>query len=330
MTQISLKMQKVIVTCPPMIGLFDEFVDYGNYLNLDLYSAEVNQTLSEEELINIIPEFDGWIVRDDPASKTVLRAGKDGNLKSIVKWGIGIDNIDQEACSNFDLDFANTPGMFGSEVADIALSYLISLARCTYFIDREVREGKWPKPIGISLRDKNVALVGYGDIGRQTAKRLIACEMNVIVYDPFAKVTPQKNLEFSKWPKRLNECDFIIINCSLNESTFNLIKEEIFKHLKFGVKIINVARGSIINENDLIKALDTGLVESVALDVFETEPLPSYSKLRSFKKCIFGSHNSSNTREAVLKTSFKSLDIISNFLMKRNKQKANISGNKIS
>ena len=308
-------MQKVLVTCPPMLGLIDEFHEYANSLNLSLESVKVTQTLSKDKLIEIVPSYDGWIIGDDPACREVLIAGKKGKLKGAVKWGIGIDNVDLETCEKINLKITNTPNMFGSEVADISMGYVIGLARQTFFIDREVRSFKWPKPVGMSLKGKTAGVIGYGDIGRKTSARLLASEMNVIAYDPFInKKLLLEGVSHQKWPIRLNECDFLIINCSLTKSSFHLLNKESFKLVKTGVNIVNVGRGAIIEQKSLISAIKNKIVNSVALDVFEEEPLENLSPLRKFDNCIFGSHNASNTKEAVIKTSIQSIKILKSFL----------------
>ena len=175
------------------------------------------QTLSVEELKEIVPQHDGWIIGDDPATREVFEAGKAGNLKAAVKWGIGVDNVDFDACKDLDIPIINTPDMFGREVADIAMGYVIALARETFEIDRAVRKGEWIKPRGISLSGKTVAIVGFGDIGQSTAKRLLAADMNVIAYDPFAD-TILISLEVEKgWPTRIEEADFIVSNLLSNK-----------------------------------------------------------------------------------------------------------------
>ena len=298
-----------------MLGLIDEFYSYANSLNLSLETVKVTQTLSKERLIDLVPLYDGWIIGDDPASREVLKAGKKGNLKAAVKWGIGIDNVDFKACKEIGLKITNTPNMFGSEVADISIGYVIGLARQIFYIDREVRSFKWPKPIGMSLSGKTVGVIGFGDIGRKTSARLLALEMKVIAYDPFIdKELLFEGVIHEDWPNRLGECDFLIINCSLTKSSFHLLNNESFKLVKPGVNIINVGRGAIIDQKSLIKAIEKKLVNSVALDVFEEEPLEDSSLLRKYDNCIFGSHNASNTKEAVIKTSIKSIDILKSFL----------------
>ncbi len=299
-----------------MLGIIDEFYDYADELGLKIKAAKVSQSLTVKELVEIVPKYDGWIIGDDPACREVLEAGKEGKLAAAVKWGIGVDNVDFNAFNDLEIPIKNTPGMFGNEVADIALGYLIALSRHIVEIDQSVRKGKWIKPIGISLKDKVVGLVGFGDIGQSTAKRLISCEMKVIVYDPYfsGKVDYGEQLEFEKWPDSLDKCDFLILNCALTESSYHLVNSESIKLMKKGISIINVARGQIIEENSIIKSLENGHIKSLALDVFENEPLALTSPLIKNKNTILGSHNASNTCEAVTRTSKKALEIIHKLL----------------
>ena len=116
------------------------------------------------------------------------------------------------------------------------------------------------------------------------------------------------------WPNEIGSADFIVIACSLTKESARLINEEIFKSLKTGVRLINVSRGQIVDEKALVNALESGVVDSAALDVFEVEPLPSTSPLRIFDNCIFGSHNSSNTQEAVLRASQRAIESMAFFL----------------
>ena len=198
----------------------------------------------------------------------------------------------------------NTPGVFGNEVADVALTYTLGLARETYWIDRQVRDNHtWPKPAGISMTGRTVALVGFGDIGQQIATRILACGSHVIAYDPFFENPSNMQVDVAEWPNRLEEADFLIFACPLTEKTQAMFNAGIVSRLKPGVRVVNVARGPVIVETALVEALKSGIVESAALDVFEIEPLPSESTLRAFDKCIFGTHNSSNSQDAVRRVS---------------------------
>lgn len=307
---------KVLVTCPPMLGMIQAFEPIFKNAKIEVTAPKVVQTLSVEELIKIVPEHDGWIIGDDPATKAVFEAGKKGKLKAAVKWGIGVDNVDFEACKKLHIPICNTPNMFGNEVADIALGYIIALARETFPIHIGVTTGKWPKFQGISLSQKNVALVGLGDIGSQIARRLKVLGMNITAYDPYA-TTPddlKKCLIRNNWPENIEQADFIVLSCSLNSSNKYMLNEKIFNKLKTGVRIVNVGRGPLINQYDLENALKQDIVHSVALDVFEVEPLPKDSYLRLHPKCIFGSHNASNTKDAVIKTSELAIKKIQGYL----------------
>jgi len=306
---------KILVTCPPMLGMIDSFRHIFEEKGIELSAPNVVQTLSVEELKEIVPQHDGWIIGDDPATREVFEAGKAGNLKAAVKWGIGVDNVDFDACKDLNIPIINTPDMFGREVADIAMGYVIALARETFEIDRAVRDGKWIKPRGISLSGKKVALIGFGDIGQSTAKRLLALDMDVIAYDPFADNNPNMpEVEREIWPTRVEEADFIVVTCSLTKSSYHMVNADVFKQAKDGVRVVNVGRGPIIDETSLEDALKSGKVYSAALDVFEVEPLPMDSYLRTHPHCIFGSHNASNTADAVERTSHIAIDKLFNFL----------------
>lgn len=306
---------RVLLTCPPMIGMKESFLPLFEAKGIELYCPNVVQTLSEDELIALLPGFDGWIIGDDPATRRVFEAGKKGCLKAAVKWGVGVDNVDFGAARDFGIPITNTPLMFGPEVADVAMSYIVALARQTFLIDRAIRGGGWPKPRGISLAGKTMALVGFGDIGRNVAKRAIAADMKVIAYDPaFKPDVALAAVENAVWPKRIEEADFIVLTCSLNPANHHMLSAHELARAKTGVRIVNVARGPLIDENALIAALQSEKVHSAALDVFEEEPLPATSSLRSMERCIFGSHNGSNTEDAVVRASEKATQLLFGFL----------------
>lgn len=306
---------RVLITCPPMLGKIDDLRHLFDQKQVDMFCPAVVQTLSEDELVRLVPQFDGWIIGDDPATRRVFEAGKKGLLKAAVKWGVGVDNVDFVAANDLAIPVTNTPNMFGGEVGDVAMSYVTALARETFLIDREVRLGKWPKPNGISLAGKTLALVGLGNIGEATARRALAADMRVIAYDPRARPSAKTDgVELASWPERLDECDFIVLTCSLNKANRHMLNAGVFARAKKGVRIVNVARGALISECDLIDALEDGTVHSAALDVFEAEPLPMHSFLRKFERCIFGSHNGSNTADAVMRTSERAVGLLFKFL----------------
>ena len=306
---------RVLVTCPPMLGIIDEFAEAFSKQGLDFVAADVVQVMSEDELMEILPAYEGWIIGDDPASGRVIEVASKGRLRACVKWGVGTDNVDFPAFAELGIPVENTPGVFGNEVADVALTYTLGLARETYFINHEIRtKNAWPKPSGVSVLGRTVAIVGFGDIGRQTARRLAACGANIMIYDP--AYVPMEGVEAShaNWPERLDEVDFLIFTCPLNDATHHMFNHKILPRLKLGVRIVNVGRGPLIEEDALVKGLTDGVVHSAALDVFEVEPLEATSALRRFDRCIFGSHNGSNSIDAVRRVSYVAIEKIARLL----------------
>ncbi|NSY35201.1 phosphoglycerate dehydrogenase [Pseudoalteromonas sp. JC28] len=308
---------KVLVTCPPMIGLFEEFIEPAKELGLEIVAAKTTQVLTEDELIELLPEYQGWIIGDDPATRKVFEAAVKGKLKAAVKWGIGIDNVDFEACKDLGIPITNTPNMFGGEVADVAISMLLALTRQTHFIDREIRNNfSWPKPAGLSISNKRIGIVGFGDIGQSVAKRLTGFDVEVIAYDP--GVTGTKGFPFverAEFPELLGTLDVLIFTCSLNRYNYHMLNHSTINLLKDSSIVINVARGALIDEASLISSLQSGKIRAAGLDVFEVEPLPKSSPLRDMPQCIFGSHNGSNAVEGVQRATYKALSSISEFLL---------------
>ena len=306
---------RVLLTCPPMIGLVDEFRPEFEARGIELVVPDFVQVMTEDALIDILPSCDGWIIGDDPATARVLEAGNDGKLAAAVKWGIGVDNVDFDAAIARGMQIVNTPDVFGNEVADVAMGYVIGLARETYLIDRGVRAGDWPKPAGISIADKVAGVVGFGDIGRQVSRRLAVSGMQQVIYDPaIAAAETDTGLPVAAWPERLDELDFIVFVCALTNSNRHMFGADSLSRLKPGVRIVNVARGPLIDEAALLDGLASGVVHSAALDVMEIEPLPLESKLREYPRCIFGSHNASNTKDAVRRTSQLAMTSLFEFL----------------
>lgn len=307
-------MKDVLVTCPPMLGQFDLFVDFAAERGLRLHRANVTQVMTEDELCEILPDYDGWIIGDDPATRRVFETAQKGRLTAAVKWGIGVDNVDFAACKDLSIPIINTPMMFGAEVADVATGFVLGLARELFLIDRGLRAGGWPKPAGISLTGRRAGVIGLGDIGRNTVQRLRALGLTVVAYDPGVEGDAGfSGLERAAWPEAVEDLDFLVFTCALNKHNFHMLNAEVLAKCKPGVRVVNVARGPLIDEAALIVALQSGHVHSAALDVFEVEPLPMNSPLRDMDRCIFGSHNGSNTVDAVIRASHEAITRLAGF-----------------
>lgn len=307
-------MNRVLVTCPPMLGQLEHFLAPAAEQGMELVRAETVQILSEAELMDQLPAYDGWIIGDDPATRAVFEAGRAGRLRAVVKWGIGVDNVDFAACQELGIPVINTPQMFGQEVADVATAYVIGLARQLFAIDRGVRAGGWPKPPGISLAGRRVGVIGLGDIGRNVCTRLQALGLTVTGYDPGVAEAGIPGLARTDWPEAIETQDFLVFTCALTAANRHMLNAERLARCRDGVRIVNVARGPLIDEAALAAALASGKVHSAALDVFEEEPLPAESPLRGFERCIFGTHNGSNSIDAVARASHTALAHMAGFL----------------
>ena len=311
-------MHKILLTCPPMIGMFETFVDDFKKANFDVTVPEFTQEMSEESLCEIIGDYDGWIIGDDPATRRVLEAGVKGNLKACMRWGVGTNNVDFAAFEDFKIPIENTPGVFGREVADLACHYVTALARNTFAIDSQVKKGNWYKPIGQSLWSATALIVGYGDIGQNLAKRLLAHDMNVSFVDPFVSQSQAgTSVKKETWPNSLRHVDYVVFTAPLNENTYHMFDMNILNVLKPGIKVVNVGRGPLIQQSALIEGIKKNLIASAALDVFEVEPFDTAEHLQLLElgdRLIVGSHNGSNTREAVISVSKLCITRLRNFL----------------
>lgn len=294
-------MFRILVTAPPVVNSshrYDELFETNGMIPTFLNSP---QLVPKSELVDQLPKYDGWILGDDICDREVLQAGLSGSLKAAIRWGAGFDNVDHQAVKEFGFPIENTPGTFATEVADIAIGYLIGLVRQIPAVHTAILDGRWVKPVGTSLNGKTVGVVGLGVIGIAICERLQVMGMKIIGYDPARTEPAVEGQILSTWPSRLEELDFLILCCPLTTENQHMINSESLRRVKRGVRIINVARGGLINEQDLMNALDSGFVSSVALDVYEVEPLGD-SKLLTYPQNIYGSHNASNTSEAVDRT----------------------------
>ena len=264
--------------------------------NLEVIFPKVGQFLSEAELLQYAGKIDAIVAGDDQITRKFLEAALP-RLKVISKWGTGIDSIDLAAAKELGVPVYNSPAAFSDAVADVALGYIIDLCRHISFIDQEVRKGNWPKPTGYTLRNKILGIIGFGAIGQAIAMRAKAFGMQIIYYD----IKANDNISQAKLASQtelLKSSDVICLACNLNQDNFHLINKETLSKTKEGAKIVNVARGPLINETDLITALENEKISGAALDVFEQEPLNQNSALLKFNNVILGSHNANNAFEA--------------------------------
>ncbi|MEH3138885.1 MAG: phosphoglycerate dehydrogenase [Mycobacterium kyogaense] len=299
----------VLVTCRQMQVELPRHRDRIESLGYEVVAPELGkrQQFSAAELLEYRDRLVGIIAGDDELNREFFEGA--GKLKTVIRWGIGMDSVDQQAASARRVIVRNTPGVFGCEVADSAFGYILNLARGHIEVDRSVRRGEWPKREGITLAGATLGIVGFGAIGREIAKRGAGFGMDVVAYDPFLEgdVAGARGVSLEDL---LSTSRFVVLACPLTPDTFHLLDAARLSLMRRNAYLVNVARGPVVLEADLIAALKDERLAGAALDVFETEPLPLDSELRSFPNVILGAHNASNTREGVARASEKAVDFL--------------------
>jgi len=292
--------RRVLITCTQLQQDIEHYRDLFAQHGIEIELPSLAQQLGESELLEIIDRFDGVIAGDDEFTARVLEEGK--RLRVISKWGVGLDAIDSDAAKRLGIRVSNTPNVFADEVADVVMGYIILLSRQLHKLDQSVRNSGWPKIRGTSLSGKKLGVIGTGSIGQALVRRAKAAGMSMIGFDVApvpSSFVEETGLALVNLKDLLQGSDFISLNCNLTPENRHMLGPNEFSLMKNGVYIINTARGALIDEAALVQAIGRDKVAGAALDVFEEEPLPAHSPLRQFDNCIFGTHNSSNTEEAV-------------------------------
>ncbi|HUQ42896.1 MAG TPA: phosphoglycerate dehydrogenase [Candidatus Limnocylindria bacterium] len=301
---------RVMVTCPPMQLTADEWLTSLTDLGIEVEIPPVTQHVSRADLERLLPTCDGIIAGDEPLDRALLEMAVP-RLRMISRWGVGIDNVDLEAARDLGIEVRNTPAVFADEVADVAIGYLIMLARHLHRIDAGVRAGGWPKPQGTSLAGRTLGVVGLGAIGRAVARRGFALGMDVVGFDPMPQAgaaAAELGVRVVAMDALFEQASVVSLNCPLTPETRGLVNAERLARMAPGSFVVNTARGPVVDEAALIESLRSGHIAGAALDVFEVEPLPSDSPLRDFENVILGSHNASNTAEAVSRVNRLAID----------------------
>ncbi len=274
--------------------------------------------LSKEELIAIIGEYDGLAIRSSTkVTKDVLDAAT--NLKVVGRAGIGVDNVDIPAATARGVVVMNTP--FGNSIttAEHAIALMFALARDLPEADKSTQAGKWEKNrfMGVEVTSKTLGLIGAGNIGSIVADRALGLKMKVIAYDPF--LTPERavdlGIEKVELDQLLARADFITLHTPLTDQTRNILSRENLEKTKKGVRIINCARGGLIDEAALKDLLDSGHIAGAALDVFVEEPAKA-SPLFGTPGFISTPHLGASTSEAQVNVAIQVAEQLSDYLMK--------------
>jgi D-3-phosphoglycerate dehydrogenase len=259
-------------------------------------------TLTQDEIKSRIHEYDGWVVRSrSKATADIIEAGAK-RLRVIGRAGVGVDNVDVEASSRHGIIVMNTPGGNTVSTGEHTIAMMMSIARKIPMAHSSTHAGAWEKNkfMGVEFCNKTLGILGFGRIGQEVAKRMMAFEMRVLAYDPF--VSPEVMKQMGVEPGTVDEickrADFITIHTPLSPETKKLINAERLKTMKKTLRLVNCARGGIVDEEALAEALKAGTIAGAALDVFEQEPLPAGHPLLGVENVILTPHIAASTTEA--------------------------------
>jgi len=277
--------------------------------------VDVRDDITPEELPNVLPAYDGMVVR----SRTKVRQPLIDvcpNLKVIVRGGVGLDTIDADYARSKGIAVMNTPMASSASVAELTIGYMFALARSVFQATLSMKSEKWEKKLfeGDEIGGKILGLIGVGNIGKEVAKRANALGMTVIAYDPYVKSV--EGVKIVALDELFAKSDYISLHLPKTKESANMIGAAQIARMKNGVRIVNCARGGIIDENSLYEGLTSGKIAGAAIDVYVQEP-PIDWKLLKLPNVIGSPHIGAATREAQgrvgAEVAQKLIDFASNF-----------------
>lgn len=295
---------------PSALAVFDGVADI---------EVTSNGQMSRADLLAALPNAEGLIIRS--ASKIDAEAlAAATNLKFIARAGVGVDNVDIPVATGRKIVIMNTPDGNTISTAEHAFGLMLALARHIPQAHGKLTGGVWDRKSfnGVELRGKTLGVVGFGRIGRAIAKRAQAFEMTVIAYDPYipADVAADLGVELVSLDDIYKRSDFITLHAVLTDETRDMIRAENIAKMKKGVRIVNAARGALINEDDLAEAIKSGQVAGAALDVFQQEPPQEHNPLINLPGVIHTPHLAASTDDAQITVAVEAAQLIRDALLK--------------
>ncbi len=299
----------VLLSAPYLIPVRDQFRPVFVKHSLELIIPEVKERLEENELLDYAGKFDGTICGDDQYTARVLEACAP-RLKVISKWGTGVDSIDTATCERLQIRLTRTPNAFTTPVADSVMGFILTFSRRQYWMDKDMKTGRWNKLPARSLSECILGVIGVGNIGKAVIRRAKAFGMQTLgndIADIDHVFLTETGLEMTSLENLLSNSDFISLNCDLNPTSRHLINHKTFSLMKPEAILINTARGPIVDEKAMIVALQSSQIAGAALDVFEHEPLAVDSPLLRMDNVILNPHNSNSSPAAWARVHLKSI-----------------------
>jgi D-3-phosphoglycerate dehydrogenase len=284
------------------------------------FETESLPTMPREQLSGCLDHYQAIAIRSATRLDAKMIAGLQ-NLRLIVRGGVGVDNIDIATATKAGIAVANTPGANTIATAELTFALMLALARNVVPAHNSVLRGEWQRATyrGVELSKKNLGLLGFGRIGKEVAKRALIFGMRVLAYDPFLAPDVFNNTGVTQatFDTVLQNADFLSLHLPLDETTGNILSASTISQLKAGVRIINCARGGLIDENAAAIALKNGTIAGLAVDVYEKEPPGSENPLIGLPGVIHVPHLGAYSLEAQAKVAGEVVQVIIDFFLKQ-------------
>jgi D-3-phosphoglycerate dehydrogenase len=303
-----------ILICDPIspkgIALFQQRPEFN--------VTVLKNRVPEAELLPMVADVEAMVVRSETKiTRKVIEAAP--KLRVVGRAGVGVDNVDVDAATQRGIVVMNTPSGNTISTAELTFSMLMSLARKIPQAHASMKAGEWKRKdfSGVELNNKTLGILGMGRIGREVARRAIVFGMRVLAYDPYLtpSVASALQVELVDLEEIYARCDFITVHMPMSDETKGMVNAAAFAKMKTGVRVLNCARGGIINETDLVEAIKSGKVAGAALDVYETEPPPKDFPLRDLPQVIMTPHLGASTEEAQENVGIEVAEAITDYLL---------------
>jgi phosphoglycerate dehydrogenase-like enzyme len=290
---------KVLITAAPISKVGQSAVAQLQSAGCELiHAVKPGVPFATDELTQLLQNMDAVLAGTEPYSATVLKSPAAARLKIISRWGVGFDTIDVSSATDLGIAVAFTPGLTDDAVADYTFALMLALARRVVESHISVRDGIWLPRWGNDLAGKTLGIVGFGRIGRAVARRAQGFHLRILAHEPTAKLGDIRDgMQFVSLDCLLAQSDFVTLHAALNPQSRGLIGEAQLRRMKPTAYLINAARGPLVDETALLRALNENWIAGAALDVYCEEPLPPRHPFRNAPNLLLSPHQASSTLE---------------------------------
>ena len=260
--------------------------------------------LTENELLPVIERYDGIICGDDEITQAVIEKGASNKLKIISKYGSGLDKIDLNAAKKCEIPVTNCPAVNQTTVAEHVFALLLAHVKNIIQENKYTQEGKWERMIGIDLAGKTLGVMGTGNVGKEVIKRALAFGMKIIAFDKYPDkfFSLKHDIRYAENLKDLlQQSDIITLHMNLDKNSRHILNKDAFKSMKDGVILINTSRASLVVEDEILRAVNSGKLGGYLTDVMEIEPMQQDHPFLNHQNILITPHIGSRTHENVVK-----------------------------